>query len=99
MPRGISIIWGLGGRREQSEIYSSLTAADEKVTLSMDQVKSKPQPIVFPSRLRHPASKPRYLPVESRELWRPMRVSCLQIAQKPVQALRGPHAAHFPTEG
>jgi hypothetical protein len=46
-------------------IYSPITAADEKIPLSMVRVNSKPQYLVFCLRFMHPPSKPLHLPVES----------------------------------
>jgi ACR3 family arsenite efflux pump ArsB len=48
-------------------LYSPLTAADEKIPLSVVRVNNKPQHIVFCWYFAHLLSKPRHLPVESRK--------------------------------
>jgi hypothetical protein len=47
-------------------LYSPLTAADEKIPLSMVRVNNKPQHLVFCWYFAHLLSKHRHLPVESR---------------------------------
>jgi hypothetical protein len=46
-------------------LYSPITAADEKIPLSMVRVNKKPQHIVFCLHSPHQFSKSRHLPVES----------------------------------
>src|SRR5208283_2950663 len=48
-------------------LYSPLTAADEKIPLSVVRVNNKPQHLVFWSHFGHLLSKHRHLPVESRK--------------------------------
>jgi hypothetical protein len=62
-------------------IYMSLTAADEKVTLSMVQVKNKPQDVVFPCHIGHHPSKPSHLPCGKQEWPRLARVFCALVPQ------------------
>jgi hypothetical protein len=58
----------LGGQSapfRASDLHILLTAADEKIPLSMGHVNNKPQHIVFCLHSRHLLSKPREFPVES----------------------------------
>jgi hypothetical protein len=48
-------------------LYSPLTAADEKIPLSVVRVNNKPQHLVFCWHFAHLLSKHRHLPVESRK--------------------------------
>jgi hypothetical protein len=47
--------------------YNPMTAADEKVPLSVGHVNKKPLHLVFHAHFAYPLSKHRHLPVESRE--------------------------------
>ena len=58
-------------------LYSPLTAADEKIPLSVVRVNNKPQHLVFCWYFAHLLSKHRHLPVESRK--RPCLMRCRAV--------------------
>jgi hypothetical protein len=65
--------------------YSSFTAADEKIPLSMVRVNTKPQHLVFCSHFGHQFPKPRHLPVESSEQHCGVRPCALKSALKTLE--------------
>ena len=66
-------------------LYSPFTAADEKIPLSIGQVNSKPQYLVFSSHLQHPPAKPGQSACGKPEMPCRTRLSSDKTASNPVQ--------------
>jgi hypothetical protein len=64
--------------------YNPLTAADEKITLSVGHVNNKPQYLVFSLQLWHLLRKQRQSPVESLDASRTARGWAIQFAPNAV---------------
>lgn len=79
-------------------LYSPFTAADEKIPLSIGQVNSKPQYLVFSSHLQHPPAKPGQPACGKPEMPCRTRLLRQKTASNPVQT-RVPAAGplHFPS--
>jgi hypothetical protein len=67
-------------------VYSHITAADEKIPLSVVDVNKKPQYLVFSLHFGYPVSKQRQLVVESCGSSGGTRGRASQSASNPVQA-------------
>jgi hypothetical protein len=80
MTANFIVLAALRRRFHAGNHYNPLTAADDKVTLSVVLVNKKPQYLVFCYHSAHPLPKQRQLPVESSKQACGRRVCALQIA-------------------
>jgi hypothetical protein len=62
-----SLLWASAGGSSRRFRYNSITAADEKIALSVVDVNKKPQYLVFSVHSEHLDAKHWQLPVESSE--------------------------------
>jgi hypothetical protein len=84
MTANLIVLAALRRRFHAGKHYNPLTAADDKVTLSVVLVNKKPQYLVFCYHSAHPLPKQRQLPVESCKQPCGRRVCDLQIVPNPV---------------